>query len=211
MDREDSSVPQGDLVLASASPRRRELLRLAGVPHRVVAGQVDERPRPGEAPEQFTSRAAAQKAEQVAARCPAGTWVLAADTSVVVGDQLLGKPRDRTDGRRMLRLLSGRTHRVLTAVSLTRASTSTSDSLLQETRVTFRPLDRSLIDGYLDTGEPMDKAGAYGIQGMGAMLVRSISGSYTSVVGLPLCETVDMLERAGVWRPFHESRRGGNR
>ncbi len=200
-------MSQDDLILASASPRRRELLCLAGIPHRVVPGQVAERPRQGEVPEQFTRRAAAEKAEQVAARCPAGSWVLAADTSVVVGDQLLGKPRDRADGRRMLRLLSDSTHRVLTAVTLTRASPTKGESLLEETRVTFRPLDQYLIDGYLDTGEPMDKAGAYGIQGMGAMLVRSISGSYTNVVGLPLCETVGMLERAGLWRPF----RGGGR
>lgn len=190
------------LVLASASPRRRELLRLAGVPHRTESSQVAERALDGETPEAYTTRAAAQKAAAVAARSPAGTWVLGADTTVVVDGALLGKPQDAADGRRMLALLSGRTHRVLTAVHLRQAGGPEGESLLEETQVTFRALEPAWIDGYLATGEPMDKAGAYGIQGMGAILVRSISGSYTNVVGLPLSETVDLLARAGIWRPF---------
>ena len=190
------------LVLASASPRRRELLRLAGVPHRTETSDVDERLESGETPEAYTARAAARKAAAVADRSGSGTWVLGADTTVVVDGRVLGKPKDEDDGRRMLGLLSGRTHRVLTAVHLCQAGGGPPEALMEETQVTFRALDPAWIDGYLATGEPMDKAGAYGIQGIGAMLVRSISGSYTNVVGLPLSETVDLLARPGVWRPF---------
>lgn len=197
-----STFPTQALVLASASPRRRELLRLAGVPHSVQASHADEQRQRGETAEDYTSRAAAQKAGEVANRLEAGTWVLGADTTVVVDGNLLGKPRDADDGRRMLGLLSGRTHRVLTAVHLCQAGGGAGQDLLEETQVTFRDLAPDWIDGYLATGEPMDKAGAYGIQGIGAILVRSISGSYTNVVGLPLGETVDLLARAGVWRPF---------
>lgn len=200
-------APTGRLILASASSRRHDLLRLAGVRHRVLPSQIEEQPGPGESPEDFTRRIAHQKAHQVAGQCAPGTWVLAADTSVVIDEQLLGKPRDADDGRRMLRLLSGRTHRVLTAVCLARAPGATATDLLEETAVTFRTLPADWIEGYLATGEPMDKAGAYGIQGRGAMLVRSIHGSYTNVVGLPLVETLDLLERAGVYVPFEGDRR----
>ena len=195
------------IVLASASPRRHELLLVAGIPHRVLPSSIDEQPEPGETPEGYTRRAAQEKARQVTGRCPAGTWVLSADTSVVVDDQVLGKPRDLSDGRRMLELLSGRSHRVLTAVCLAQAQGRPCDDLLEQTLVTFRSLPPDWVAGYLATGEPMDKAGGYGIQGIGAMLVRSISGSYTNVVGLPLGETVDLLERAGAFRPFE----GGSR
>jgi septum formation protein len=195
------------LVLASASPRRHDLLNLAGVPHRVLTSQIDERREPNETPEGYTRRVARQKANDVAGRCPDGTWVLAADTTVVVEGQVLGKPADAQDGKRMLNLLAGRSHRVLTAVSLMRAGKELADSFLSETQVTLRPLAADWIAGYVQTGEPLDKAGAYGIQGQGAILVQSISGSYTNVVGLPLCETVDMLERAGIFRPFDGGRR----
>jgi septum formation protein len=134
-----------------------------------------------------------------------GTWVLAADTSVVLDGAVLGKPEDERDAERMLRLLSGRGHKVLTAVILTQAGGEDPLELLCETSVWFRPLDTATIRRYLSTGEPMDKAGAYGIQGKGAVLVSSIEGSYTNVVGLPLAETVQMLEEARVWRPFPQT------
>ena len=196
------SSENAEVVLASASPRRRELLTLAGVPHRVIQSGVDERLLPGEGPEDFTQRAAAEKAEAVAQRSAAGTWVLAADTAVVVDEEILGKPLDADDARRMLARLSGRRHRVLTAVNLCRAGEGQTGALLEQTWVLFRPLSTALIEGYLATGEPMDKAGAYGIQGRGAVFVRAIEGSYTNVVGLPLCETVELLERAGVFAPY---------
>jgi len=201
------SITAVEIVLASASPRRRELLALAGVPHRVQPSAIDERRAPGETPAGFAERAAQDKARAVAQGCPAGTWVLGADTVVVADDEVLGKPRDRRDGQRMLRLLSGRTHRVITGVALVAAPSGRSESFAAETAVTFRPLAEGWIEGYLDSGEPMDKAGAYGIQGLGGLLVAGIQGSYTNVVGLPLGETVLLLERAGLFAAF--SRAGG--
>lgn len=189
-------------MLGSASPRRRELLSLAGVPFVAMPSSFDERILASEEPEAFTRRAAKLKAETVMQTQDPGIWVLAADTTVVVDDQILGKPTDRSDAARMLGLLSGRSHRVLTAVVLAQAGSGTVSGTMAETTVLFRDLSHDLIQGYLDTGEPLDKAGAYGIQGIGAMLVRSINGSYTNVVGLPLVETIELLEEAGVWRPF---------
>lgn len=189
------------IVLASGSPRRRELLASAGVRFSVQPSQVEEQTAPGENAEEFTRRAARMKAEAVAAGQPSGTWILAADTTVVLDGAILGKPKNHRDAERMLRLLSGRRHRVLTAVVLIRAGDNDPLELLCETSVWFRPLDAATIQSYLSTGEPMDKAGAYGIQGRGAMLVSSIEGSYTNVVGLPLAETVLLLKEAGVWQP----------
>jgi len=194
-----------EIVLASASPRRRELLTLAGVPHRVQPSEIDELRAPGETPAGFAERAARDKARAVARGCPAGSWVLGADTVVVADEEVLGKPRDRQDGRRMLQLLSGRTHRVITGVALVAAPTGRSESFATETAVTFRPLGEAWIEGYLDSGEPMDKAGAYGIQGLGGLLVAAIQGSYTNVVGLPLGETILLLERAGLFAAFRRT------
>ena len=201
-------------MLASGSPRRRELLNSAGVCFSVQPSNVDEQRAAGEDAEEYTLRAARMKAEAVAADQPPGAWVLAADTTVVLDGTVLGKPKDEADAAKMLRLLSGRRHRVLTAVVLTRAGDEDPLELLCETSVWFRPLDAATIDEYLATGEPMDKAGAYGIQGRGAMLVSSIEGSYTNVVGLPLAETILLLKEAGVWRPQIEENKavtGGTR
>ncbi|MBN2495410.1 MAG: septum formation inhibitor Maf [Deltaproteobacteria bacterium] len=195
-----------EIVLASTSPRRRYLLELAGLDFRVQESAVAEAPGDEESPHDFVRRAARHKAQAVAAGCALGTWVLGADTVVVVDEEVFGKPADRDDARRMLRALSGRSHLVLTAVCLEQAGEATEAEILSQTEVAFRPLEDGIIEGYLDTGEPADKAGAYGIQGRGALLVRSISGSYTNVVGLPLCETVQMLEQAGVFRPFATAR-----
>jgi septum formation protein len=189
------------LILASASPRRRDLLTCAGVPFSVQPSNVVEKTLPGENAEEFTRRIARMKAQTAAGRLPPGTWVLAADTSVVLDGAVLGKPKDERDAERMLRLLSGRRHKVLTAVVLTQAGGDDPLELLCETSVWFRPLDAATIDSYLSTGEPMDKAGAYGIQGRGAVLVSTIEGSYTNVVGLPLAETIQMLQEARVWQP----------
>ena len=193
------------LVLASKSPRRRDLLTCAGVPFSVQPSRVSEKVAAGENAEDFTQRAARMKAQAVAGNQPPGTWVLAADTTVVLDGSILGKPRDARDAERMLWLLSGRGHRVLTAVVLTRAGDDDPLELLCETSVWFRPLDATTIQSYLSSGESLDKAGAYGIQGQGAMLVSSIEGSYTNVVGLPLAETIQMLEEAGVWQPLKKA------
>ena len=198
----DIPFSPGMLVLASASPRRHKLLQLAGVPHRVIVSDVEEPHPQGADPHELTRQTAILKAQAVLARCAADTWVLAADTNVVIEGEVLGKPSDAADARRMLRALSGRDHQVMTAVVLGCAGHDEHHSFVETTQVYFRTLDENLITGYVSTGEPMDKAGAYGIQGKGALLVRSIEGSYTNVVGLPLCETVQLIQEHCRWRPF---------
>ncbi len=186
------------LVLASASPRRRELLAGLGVTFEVSPADVDERVHPGEDARAYVRRVAREKAAK-AAQGAAGKRVLAADTSVVLDDEVLGKPSDAEDAKRMLRRLSGRAHWVFTAVALDGPSR---DELLVETRVHFRELTEGEIAWYVSTGEPLDKAGAYGIQGRAGMFVERIEGSPSNVIGLPLAETVALLERAGHPLPF---------
>lgn len=187
------------LWLASASPRRADLLHQIGVPFsRLAPPRIDETPRQGEAPGDYVLRMAREKAatgwEQLEERTEAA--VLGADTAVVLGEEILGKPADRNHARNMLERLCGAEHRVLSAVSvITEAGRETR---LAETLVRFRADARDEIDAYLDTGEPMDKAGAYAIQGFGAVLVEYIAGSYSAVVGLPLVETRQLLAGAGV-------------
>jgi septum formation protein len=154
---------------------------------------VDEAVHPGEQPRDYVLRVAQSKAGRVA-RARAGALVLAADTSVVVDGEILGKPKDPDDARRMLRRLSDRSHQVLSAVALDGCHR---DSTVVETVVRFRKLEEGEIDWYVRTGEPLDKAGAYGIQGLAGMFVRSIEGSSSNVIGLPLAETVELLSRAG--------------
>lgn len=178
------------LILASGSPRRRELLLSAGVKFDVRPADVDESVRPGEDPRAYALRVATDKALAVA-----GDLVLAADTVVALGDTVLGKPRDVEDARRTLERLSGRTHRVFTAVVL--GTRGRLKSRVCSTAVTFRLLTVADIDRYVSTGEPMDKAGAYGIQGLGGSLVDRVRGSYTNVIGLPLRETLALLDRWG--------------
>mgnify|MGYP002278623420 CR=1 FL=1 len=195
-DRSQPDTPQR-LVLASASPRRAELLMQIGVPFSSAATSVEERRHPDESPEAYVLRLAQEKSRAgLALQDKPGTWSLGADTLGVVDDEILEKPRDFTDFARMMRLMSGREHSVLTAICLTGAAQSFSEVV--ETRVRFRALDRTLIEGYWNTGEPDDKAGGYGIQGMGALLVESIHGSYSNVVGLPLETLGGFLERAGI-------------
>jgi len=166
-----------------------------GVPFRVVPSRVEEVPAPGEAPRRFVRRAAREKGEEVAGRYP-DTFVLAADTIVVVSGKILGKPRDAADGTRMLGALAGREHRVHTAVCLLRSRDGYRDEACETTRVWFRDLSRREIAGYLRTGETGDKAGAYAAQGAGNLLIDRIAGSYTNVVGLPMTRVVEMLLRA---------------
>ncbi|RMF18357.1 MAG: septum formation inhibitor Maf [Gammaproteobacteria bacterium] len=182
-------------VLASASPRRRALLEQLGLHFSVVVADIDETPRDGEPAETLALRLAQQKALEVLVREPEAT-VLASDTVVVLDGAVLGKPVDEADAARMLRLLSGKTHQVLTAVSIVRQDYE--DTFLVTTDVTFRSLSEAEIHAYVLSREPLDKAGAYGIQGVGGAFVRSIRGSYSAVVGLPLCETVEGLRRAGL-------------
>ncbi|WP_028240265.1 Maf family protein [Stutzerimonas azotifigens] len=190
------------LYLASASPRRAELLSQIGVAFSVRVSPVDETPLPGEAPDAYVERLARAKALRVLhTREAAGACVLGSDTAVVLDGRILGKPRDQADARSMLGALSGRAHEVMTAVAIADADRCLSKVVT--TRVWFRPLGAGEIDAYWATGEPADKAGAYGIQGLGAVFVERIEGSYSAVVGLPLCETSQMLELFGFhgWRP----------
>ncbi|HSL92398.1 MAG TPA: Maf family protein [Candidatus Limnocylindrales bacterium] len=190
-------TPTTRLILASASPRRRELLRAVGVPFRVVPSRIEEIPRPGEPPLRFVRRAAREKAEEVAARNPS-SFVLSADTIVVAKGKILGKPADRKEGRRMLSLLAGHEHLVHTAACLHRADGGYRDGLCVTTRVRFRHLTKREIAAYLRTGESDDKAGAYAAQGAGNLLIDRICGSFTNVVGLPMTQTLAMLLRAGL-------------
>jgi septum formation protein len=192
------------VILASASPRRTELLTQLGVPHRVVPARVDERRAAGESVEACVRRLATSKAleVQVALAAVGGSAaavelaVLGADTAVLVDDELLGKPRDRADALAMLAMLSGRWHQVLSAVAL--ASSNGLQCSLSRSEVRFRALQARECAAYWDSGEPCDKAGAYAIQGRGALFVEELRGSYSGVVGLPLFETARLLATAGV-------------
>ena len=182
------------LILASASPRRRDLLRNAGFDFEVRPGQIVEEIQPGELPEDFARRAAREKALQIAASAPRGGLVLGADTVVVIGGQTLGKPSDPEDAARMLRLLSGRTHQVHTGICLVRAPKSIEALKHETTLVTFRKLDEEEIRQYVESGEPSDKAGAYAIQGLASKFVTRISGCYSNVVGLPIALVYEILK-----------------
>lgn len=193
------------LVLASASPRRSELLARVGLRFAVVPSDLPEEVLPGEAPEQHVLRLARGKALQVAQRdTVAGRWFLGSDTVVVRDDDILGKPRDAEEAATMLAALSGRRHRVLTGIAVHDRQTGTTMAEVVATAVRFKELTEREIAGYIASGEPFDKAGAYAIQGLGAALVRDIEGSYTNVVGLPLCEILEMLEGLGAARLFEE-------
>jgi septum formation protein len=189
-----SVVALGDrtIVLASGSPRRRELLGLLGVEFAVVAPDVDETPRPGEPAAELVVRLAAEKATVVAA-AHRGAVVIGADTAVEVGSGILGKPRDAADARRMLRLLGARTHAVHTGVAV--AVDGVVVTAMTTSTVTFGPLTDAAIDWYVATGEPLDKAGSYALQGAGGVFVERVEGSVSGVLGLPLHETIGLLER----------------
>ncbi len=194
------------VILASASPRRRELLSLVGIQHEVIVTNVDESVRPGEAPAVYADRVARAKASAVAT---AGSErvIIAADTIVVIDDVILGKPVSREDACRMLRILSGRTHTVYTAVAVRRESRIV--AAVDEVAVTLRELSDTEIQSYVATAEPMDKAGAYGIQGFGATIVERIDGDYFAVMGLSLVRTVRLLADVGVRYDFEVLRTDG--
>jgi septum formation protein len=185
------------LILASQSPRRAELLRQIGVDFRVEPAHIDETPRPGESPADYVVRMALEKARAVHSRHPAER-VLGADTSVILDERILGKPANREEGIAMLLALGGREHQVLTAVAL--AGTHPGQAL-SASRVRFRPIGHAEAARYWATGEPADKAGGYAIQGLGAVFVERIEGSYSGIMGLPLFETAQLLANAGLPRP----------
>jgi septum formation protein len=182
------------LVLGSSSPRRRELLRSAGFEFEVRPSQVEEVPRSGESPEEFARRAAREKALDVAVSLPPGSVVLGADTVVVIDGLILGKPSGPDDAARMLRMLSGASHRVVTGVCLVRAPGQLEAIKHETTIVRFRNLDEGEIRDYVASGEPLDKAGAYAIQGLASRFVTRIEGCYFNVVGLPIPLVYEMLK-----------------
>lgn len=185
------------LVLASASPRRREILSLAGLSFAVEVADINEDVHANEDPVSYTTRLAQEKAAAVFAKlgAPKDVIVLAADTTVAVDHHILGKPANSSDAARMLRLLSDRKHQVMTGVAIVSAGSTL--SLCETTDVSFAPLTDEDIASYISTGEPMDKAGAYGIQGCAARFIPRIEGDYWNVVGLPLAATCALLKQAG--------------
>lgn len=184
------------ITLASASPRRVELLASAGVEFEVVAGDIPEEVLPGELPEDHVLRLAREKALNVAGKAE-GRFYIGADTVVVCDGEIMGKPRDAADAARMLRKLSGVAHAVITGFAVYDRERADAIAEAVTTRVYFKQLREEEIDAYIATGCPFDKAGAYAIQGGAAHMVQKIEGSYTNVVGLPLCEVVEALRRIG--------------
>ena len=197
------------VILASQSPRRRELLNLIGMRHEVRPADIDETVRPGELPAPHAERLAREKALAIARREP-DALTIGSDTIVVVDGEILGKPAAPEDARRMLRRLSGREHVVFTAVAV--AHDGRVASSVEEVTVSFRSLSDAEIDAYIATGEPMDKAGAYGIQGYGATIVERIDGDYFAVMGLALGRMVRLMGELGFEYAFGPpARRGGGR
>lgn len=185
-----------NLILASQSPRRRELLSQLGLEFTIKVADIDETMDANLAPEVEVARISQEKAGKIALDYDENTVILAADTIVVLGEKVLGKPKDKDQAKAMLTALSGATHQVFTAVTLVKGDLV--DTFVTKTAVTFRQLAELEISSYIATGEPMDKAGSYGIQGLGATFVCHLDGDYFNVMGLPLCDLVCHLRGAGI-------------
>jgi septum formation protein len=189
------------IVLASGSPRRKQLLEMLRIPFRVIPPDVDEHVRPGEKPDAYVTRLSRAKAQAVVSRAP-GDVILAADTTVVLGGKIFEKPTSPANAVEMLEELQGNTHEVLTAVAV--AENGRVEHALDVSRVTFRPNSRQVLEEYVATGEPLDKAGAYAIQGLGVALIERVEGDYSGVMGLPLRLALDLLAKFG--RPYRFTR-----
>lgn len=187
------------LILASASARRAQILRDAGLPFQIISSAIDEAPMEGESPQDLVRRLAEQKAQLVAARAVGPAIVIGADTVIVLDGKILGKPRSAEEARATLEQLSGRTHAVITGIVLIRLPDETARQELEITQVTFAPMTGEEISGYVATGEPFDKAGAYAIQGRGGRHIIRIEGCYFNVVGLPLGKLYRLLRELG-WK-----------
>jgi len=195
------------IILASASPRRKELLRQIGLIFEVVPSEIEEDVKDGEEPREHVLRLARLKAQEIA-RDQDSAVIIGADTIVVLGGEILGKPKDEEEAFAMLSQLSGRVHRVVTGFCVLDASDGSEYSEAVESKVRFKHLTPEEIRGYIKTDEPMDKAGAYAVQGRGSYMIKEIQGSYTNVVGLPLCELVEVLSRVKVIDLFPEGFEG---
>lgn len=194
------------LILASKSPRRRYLLEQAGLEFDVMPSDIDESALALDTPEVYVQLLAKAKAVEIARRFP-DRWIIGADTIVLIGDQILGKPDGKAAARDMLHRLSGQTHHVFTGFTICCIGLNKSHTETVRTEVTFKKLSPNEIEWYIHTDEPFDKAGAYAIQGLGTFLVKSIHGSYTNVVGLPVCEVIEYLISEGVIELNHENGR----
>jgi septum formation protein len=195
-----TSVTRPSLILASSSPRRASYLRVLGFSFRRLSPEVDETRHRGESPRRYVGRLARSKASVIAERFP-DAWVVAADTTVVSNGLFLGKPSGAAEARKMLARLSGRAHRVVSGIALARARDRVSRVRHSTTRVVFRSLSSKEIRWYVRTGEPLDKAGAYGIQGKGGLLVERIEGSFSNVVGFPLEKFIELWSTTGLELP----------
>jgi septum formation protein len=191
------------LILASQSPRRKQLLELAGLRFTIIPSAVDEDRIDITAPEKLVKTLAEAKAKDVAGGYPE-SWVLGADTIVLIDGEILGKPASTETARQMIQQLNGQTHEVFTGYAICCDTQKTCISGFEKTEVTFKNLSRQEIEWYIKTEEPFDKAGAYAIQGLGSFLVKRICGSYTNVVGLPVCEVLEQLYKAGIIEPDAE-------
>jgi len=189
-------VTSGRFILASASPRRIELLKLTGLNFEVISGCVNETYLKGETPEEHVLRLSADKAEVVASRHP-DAWVLGADTIVIIRGEILGKPRTTAEAKEMLGKLSGQEHRVFTGFTIARKTTDVLLRNVVESLVIFKEIPEDELAWYVRSDEPYDKAGGYAVQGMSALFIREIHGSYTNVMGLPICEVVEVLKSIG--------------
>lgn len=190
------------IILASTSPRRKELLQSVGIKFEVIAPLSDESLLHNENPKDYALRLALEKAISVSQNLEGDFLVIGADTVVVVDDEILGKPSNVEGARAILSKISGREHHVLTAFSISKPKNTIMHSEVVDTKVRVKTLEPDEIEGYIKTGEPMDKAGAYGIQGIGSFLIKGIEGSYTNVVGLPLVEVLEALKKLGALKLF---------
>ena len=188
---------QNRITLASSSPRRKALLEEAGLTFSICPADIDEDIRKCESPREHTIRLAEEKA-QVVAKKTNDSWIIGADTIVFIDNQILGKPSDINEARKMLNLLSGRYHTVVTAFCILNVSTGKTVKKAVESKVKIKKLADKEIEDYLKTGEPLDKAGAYAVQGVGNFMIEEIGGSYTNVVGLPMEELKDALKKVGI-------------
>ena len=182
------------LVLASASPRRQELLRFAGLKFKTIPAHVDENYSEGETPQQHVRRLAQEKALLIARKYPRA-WVLGADTIVVIDGLILGKPKNKTQAKEMLKKLSGREHKVFTGFTIAHVASKIKQTKVIQSVVKFKMISAAELEGYIACDEPYDKAGGYAVQGRGAYLIQAIRGSYTNVIGLPLCEVLETLKK----------------
>jgi septum formation protein len=182
------------LILASASPRRQELLRFVGLKFKTIPAHVDENYSEGETPQQHVRRLAQEKALLIARKYPRA-WVLGADTIVVIDGLILGKPKNKTQAKEMLKKLSGREHKVFTGFTIAHVASKIKQTKVIQSVVKFKMISAAELEGYIACDEPYDKAGGYAVQGRGAYLIQAIRGSYTNVIGLPLCEVLETLKK----------------